>query len=133
MGTEMQTVLLVILLIVAVALIAVVLLQRSEGGALGIGGGGGGFMSARGAGDLLTRTTAILAALFYLVAIGLTVVERQEVAAPSILDEVGADPLAIPDEEAGNDLPATPEVPAATDGAVEPNTESPQTPSVPVE
>ena len=50
----------------AVALIGVVLIQRSEGGGLGIGssGGMGGFMSARGTGNLLTRMTAILAALF---------------------------------------------------------------------
>ena len=57
-------VLLVINVFVCVALIAVVLLQRSEGGALGMGGGGGpgNFMTARGAGDLLTRVTWILAA-----------------------------------------------------------------------
>ena len=46
---------------IAVALVGLVLVQRSEGGALGIGGGGGGFMSGRGAANLLTRMTAILA------------------------------------------------------------------------
>ncbi|MEM6902351.1 MAG: preprotein translocase subunit SecG [Pseudomonadota bacterium] len=67
----METILLVIHLLLAVALIAVILLQRSEGGGLGIGGGsssaGGGFggmMSARGAANFLTRTTAILATAF---------------------------------------------------------------------
>jgi protein translocase SecG subunit len=64
----MQAVLLVIQLLVSVALIGVVLLQRSEGGALGMGGGGsglGGLFSPRGAADTLTRTTAILAILFF--------------------------------------------------------------------
>jgi preprotein translocase subunit SecG len=74
----MQTVLLVIHLIIAIALIGVVLLQRSEGGALGIGGGGGGgsLFSARGVGNTLTRTTAILAVIFFLTSIGLTLLSR---------------------------------------------------------
>ena len=74
----MQTVLLVIHLIIAVALIGVVLLQRSEGGALGIGGGGGGgsLFSARGVGNTLTRTTAILAIIFFLTSISLTLLAR---------------------------------------------------------
>ena len=73
----MQTVLLVIHLIVALALIGAVLLQRSEGGALGIGSGGGGggnLFSARGVGNALTRTTAILALCFFLTSIGLTLI-----------------------------------------------------------
>ena len=71
----MQTVLLVLHLLIALALIGVVLLQRSEGGALGIGGGGGGgsLFSARGVGNTLTRTTAILAVVFFLTSIGLTI------------------------------------------------------------
>jgi len=69
----MQTVLLVIHLIIAIALIGVVLLQRSEGGALGIGGGNAGSLfSARGVGNTLTRTTAILALIFFMTSIGLT-------------------------------------------------------------
>ena len=60
----MITVVLVIHLLIAVALIGVVLLQKSEGGALGMGGGGmSGFMTGRSTANLLTRTTAILAAL----------------------------------------------------------------------
>src|ERR1700744_3631244 len=71
----MQTLLVVIELLVSVALIAVVLLQRSEGGALGMGGGGsglGGLFSPRGAADTLTRTTAILAVLFFATSLALT-------------------------------------------------------------
>src|ERR1700733_10728954 len=70
----MQSVLIVIQLFVSVAMIAVVLLQRSEGGALGMGGGGsglGGLFSPRGAADTLTRTTSILAALFFVTCLGL--------------------------------------------------------------
>lgn len=64
----MEVFLLIIHLLLALALIGVVLMQRSEGGALGIGGGGGGgmsgFLTARGTANLLTRATAIIAALF---------------------------------------------------------------------
>jgi len=58
--------------IVAAALVGIVLIQRSEGGGLGIGGGSGnpgGLMSARGAADLLTRTTKWLAVVFVVLAI----------------------------------------------------------------
>jgi preprotein translocase subunit SecG len=71
----MQSVLIVIQLFVSVAMIAVVLLQRSEGGALGMGGGGsglGGLFSPRGAADTLTRTTAILAVMFFVTSLALT-------------------------------------------------------------
>ncbi|MBX8801302.1 preprotein translocase subunit SecG [Pseudochrobactrum asaccharolyticum] len=60
----MQNVLIVIHLLIVLALVGVVLIQRSEGGGLGIGGGSG-FMSARGAANALTRTTAILGAGFF--------------------------------------------------------------------
>ena len=71
---------LVIHVMIAVALIAVVLLQRSEGGALGIGGGGGGgagIMSGRGTTNLLTRTTAILAASFMATSIILAILNAR--------------------------------------------------------
>jgi preprotein translocase subunit SecG len=71
----MQSVLIAIQLLVSVGLVAVVLLQRSEGGALGMGGGGsglGGLFSPRGAADTLTRTTAVLAILFFLSSLSLT-------------------------------------------------------------
>ncbi|MCS0497097.1 preprotein translocase subunit SecG [Ancylobacter mangrovi] len=72
----MQTVIIVIHLMVVLALIGVVLIQRSEGGGLGIGGGGGGgggFFSARGTANVLTRATAILAALFFITSLSLTI------------------------------------------------------------
>lgn len=74
----MTTVLLIIYLFVALALIGVVLIQRSEGGGLGIGSsqGMGSFMSGRGTANLLTRTTAILAAIFLALAMVLAMLNR---------------------------------------------------------
>ena len=60
----MITVFLVIHILIAIALVGSVLLQRSEGGGLGMGGGMGGFMTGRATANLLTRTTAVLAACF---------------------------------------------------------------------
>jgi len=57
--------------LVAAALVGVILMQRSEGGGLGVGGSPSGIMSARGAADFLTRSTAILATLFVLLSIAL--------------------------------------------------------------
>jgi preprotein translocase subunit SecG len=89
----MQTVLFVIHIMVIVALVGVVLLQRSEGGGLGIGGGGG-FMTSRGTANVLTRTTAILAVMFFLTSIGLSLVPRLTGSHGSILDTV--QPAAVP-------------------------------------
>lgn len=75
----LTTLVLVIHAIIAIALVGVILLQRSEGGGLGIGGGGGGggLMTARGAADLLTRTTTWLAAAFIGTSILLAVLAAQ--------------------------------------------------------
>jgi preprotein translocase subunit SecG len=87
----MATVLLVVHLLIAAALVGVVLLQRSEGGALGIGGGGGGgFMTGRGTANLLTRATAVLAGLFFMTSIGLTLLALHGRSTLSPLDAGGA-------------------------------------------
>jgi preprotein translocase subunit SecG len=72
------TVLLIIHLFVTLALIGVVLIQRSEGGGLGIGSsqGMGAFMSGRGTANLLTRTTAVLAAIFMGLSLALALMNR---------------------------------------------------------
>jgi preprotein translocase subunit SecG len=85
----MQTVLIVIHLMIVLALVGVVLIQRSEGGGLGIGGGSG-FMSARGTANALTRTTAILAALFFLTSISLGILTRYQGRPTDILDRIPA-------------------------------------------
>ena len=120
----MQTVLLVIHLIVALALIGAVLLQRSEGGALGIGGGGGGggnLFSARGVGNALTRTTAILAVCFFLTSIGLTLIAVRGSGSGGSLFDGAATPETQAPATGGSVLPQLPAAPAA-----------PATPQVPV-
>jgi preprotein translocase subunit SecG len=121
----MFTFLLVVHVIIAVVLVGVILMQRSEGGGL-TGGSPAGLMSARGAGDFLTRATTILATLFILLSIALaavatinrkpdtidTTLARPEAAAPadanSVAPAIPADnspvPLAVP--AAGQSAPA---------------------------
>ena len=70
--------LIVVQAIIAAALVGVVLMQRSEGGGLGMGGSPSGLMSARGATDFLTRTTAILATMFILLSISLAFVAAKK-------------------------------------------------------
>jgi preprotein translocase subunit SecG len=83
----MATVLLVIHLMIAATLVGVVLLQKSEGGALGIGGGGGGgFLTGRGTANLLTRTTAGLAAAFFATSILLTILANHNAQRGSVFD-----------------------------------------------
>lgn len=61
--------LLIVQTLIAVTLISVILMQRSEGGGLGVGGSSSGFMTARGAADFLTRSTAVLGGLFIVLSI----------------------------------------------------------------
>jgi preprotein translocase subunit SecG len=61
--------LLIVQTMIAVALIGVILMQRSEGGGLGVGGSSSGFMTARGAADFLTRSTAVLGGLFIVLSV----------------------------------------------------------------
>ena len=102
----MQTLLLVAELLIAIALIFFILLQRSEGGALGIGGGSsmGGLFTARGAADTLTRTTSILAVLFFATCIALNLLALHGRNETSILDSA---PVTGPAKPA----PVTPALP----------------------
>lgn len=84
-------ILLTLNIIVCLGLIAVVLLQRSEGGALGMGGGPTGFMSARGAGDLLTRVTWILFACFLILSLALTMLSGRNAASSSVANKLKID------------------------------------------
>src|SRR5688572_19433547 len=119
----MTTILLVIHLLLAIALIGVVLLQRSEGGALGIGGGGAGSLfTSRGAANVLTRTTAVLAVAFFITSVTLTMLARQEHGPASVFDEVapptgqpqkqqpaqGTDPSVLPNLPPANQAPQVP-------------------------
>ena len=107
----LQTILLVAMILISVALAGVILIQRSEGGALGMGGGPSGFMTARGAGNLLTKTTWVLAVLFFLCAIGLTILGNVERSSASIVDADAVGELMAP---------TTPAAPAADPSAPAP-------------
>ncbi|WP_439579944.1 preprotein translocase subunit SecG [Elioraea sp.] len=84
----MNSILLIIHLLVTLSLIVVVLLQRSEGGGLGIGssGGMGSFMGGRGTANLLTRTTAILGAMFFALSLALALLNQGTHQPRSLLD-----------------------------------------------
>jgi preprotein translocase subunit SecG len=87
----MQTVIIVIHLMVVVAMIGVVLLQKSEGGGLGIGSTGG-FLSSRGTANVLTRTTAILAATFFATSLLLSILAGWDRKPRSIIQNTGGPP-----------------------------------------
>lgn len=127
----MQHVVIVIHLMLVLALIGVVLLQRSEGGGLGIGGGGGGgFMTSRGTANVLTRATAILAGLFFVTSLVLSILAGMDRKPTSILQggqsgpsapaPGGAPPLGGGQGGLLNQLqggpPAAPTAPAAPSG-----------------
>lgn len=106
----MTTIVLIVHLLIALALVGVILLQRSEGGALGIGGGGmGGLMTGRSSANLLTRTTAFLAAGFIATSLLLAIIATHRSVPSSILDQPAA-PTTAPEEPAA---PATPTAPVA--------------------
>ncbi len=104
----MGTVLLVIHLLVCIFLVACILMQRSTGGALdGLGGGSGAssFLSARGTGNLLTRTTAILATMLFVTSISLALYYRgQAKPAISLVDRAAVEQTT----PASSDVPAAP-------------------------
>ena len=109
----MVQVLLVIHLLIAIALVGVVLLQRSEGGGLGIGGpssggGMGGFLTGRGTANLLTRTTAILAACFMATSLTLTIIASGSNERRSIIDDLPTVPQSAPLEPAEPNEPSVP-------------------------
>jgi len=121
----MNTFLLVLHLVVTLALIGTVLIQRSEGGGLGIGTsqGMGSFMTGRGTANLLTRTTAVLAAIFMLLSLALAVLNRGGSGGRDIL---GAAPPAATRPLAR--LPAAPAAPATPAKAPLADTPSASTP-----
>lgn len=103
----METIILVIHLILAIGIVATVLLQRSEGGGLGIGGGGGGgLMSVRSAANLMTRTTAILAAAFMVTSLTLAIMAGMRTDRKSILERPAATTTPVEQQ-----TPAKPKVP----------------------
>ena len=85
----MENILLIVNLILAIILVGLVLVQKSEGGALGIGISQDNFMFSRSAGDFLTKATGIIAALFIICSLCLTIISRGELTpSNSIIDKI---------------------------------------------
>lgn len=117
----MATVLLVIHVMLALALVATVLLQRSEGGALGMGGGGmTGLMTGRATANLLSRTTAILAACFMATSLLL-----------AYLGGINRQPASILEGTPAATQPAPPSPATATEGETAPGPAQVPAPAAP--
>ena len=99
----MENFILIINILLAILLIGVILLQRSEGGALGLGASQDTFISSRSAGSFLTKATAIIATLFIITSISLTVVSKEKFSSSSVLEEI--------EEEEEKIDPSEPEIP----------------------
>tara|TARA_B110001454_G_scaffold149808_1_gene139198 strand:+ start:499 stop:801 length:303 start_codon:yes stop_codon:yes gene_type:complete len=97
----MENILLVLNIVLSVILVLLVLVQKSEGGALGIGVSQDNFMFSRTAGNFMTKATAVVATLFIICSLGLTIVSRGELTpTTSVLDKI---------EEKSDDTPKIPE------------------------
>ena len=97
----MENIILIINIILAVVLVILVLFQKSEGGALGIGVSQDNFMFSRSAGNFLTKATAIVATLFIICSLTLTILSRSELTpTTSVIDKI---------EENEGDAPKVPE------------------------
>lgn len=131
----METVIIVIHLMVVLALVGVVLLQRSEGGGLGIGGGSG-FMTARGAANALTRATAILATVFFVTSLTLSIIARYGEKPIDILDRApttqgapSGNGQGILNQLGGSTAPAPAAPASGTTAPAAPATEQPAAPA----
>jgi len=97
----MENILLVLNIIFAVLLVVLVLIQKSEGGALGIGVSQENFMFSRSAGDFFTKATAVVATLFIVCSLSLTIISREDMPSSiSVVDKI---------EENAEDEPKIPE------------------------
>ena len=97
----MENILLVINLVLAIILVLLILIQKSEGGALGIGVSQDNFMLSRSAGNFMSKATAVVATLFIVCSLALTIISRAELSpTSSVLDII---------EEKSSDTPSIPE------------------------
>ena len=87
----MENFVLILNIILAILLIGVILMQRSEGGALGLGISQDNFISSRSASSFLTKATAIIATLFIITSVSLTIISQDEYSSKSVLERVEED------------------------------------------
>ena len=87
----MENFILILNIILAILLIGVILLQRTEGGALGLGVSQDNFISSRSASSFLTKATAIIATLFIITSVSLTIISKDEYPSKSVLERVEED------------------------------------------
>ena len=84
----MENIILILNIVLAILLVAVILLQKSEGGALGLGVSQDSYISSRSAGSILTKVTAIIATLFIITSVSLTIMSKEEFSSSSVLEKV---------------------------------------------
>ena len=84
----MENLILILNIIFAILLVAFILLQKSEGGALGLGASQDSYISSRSAGNFFTKATAIIATLFIVTSILLTVISQKKISTISVLEKV---------------------------------------------
>jgi preprotein translocase subunit SecG len=97
----MENILLVLNIVFAVILVLLILMQKSEGGALGIGVSQENMMFSKSAGNFMTKATAVVATLFIICSLALTIISREElIPTNSVLDSI---------EEKTEDTPSIPE------------------------
>ena len=132
-------------LLLAVAIVALVLMQRGRGADAGAGfgaGASGTVFGARGSASFLSRTTAVLATLFFMSSLGLAYLLSRQAAPTSVVDRLQQAPVEAP--ASGNpqsQLPQAPATPAnappsgdtmpALPGESKPATDSPTTQDAP--
>ena len=83
----MENIILALNIFLAILLVAIILLQKSEGGALGLGASQDSFISSRSASSVLTKATAIIATLFIITSISLTIISKDEFSSSSVLEK----------------------------------------------
>ena len=84
----MENFIVILNIILAILLVGIILMQKSEGGALGLGVSQESFVSSRSAGSFLTKATAIIATLFIITSISLTIMSKEEFSSSSVLEKV---------------------------------------------
>jgi preprotein translocase subunit SecG len=119
----MQTVLVVIHVLITIALIGLILIQRGKGADIGAAFGSGAsntVFGSQGSASFLTRTTAILATLFFISSLTLAYFSTKKVERNSVTE------ISTPASS-----PAVPEVPSGAEETGQPS-DTPDVPSTPV-